>query len=173
MNNLTATVIALTPPSATATITDTPLPTATDLPTATTPPTSTPLPEDQARSVMGSVIDAKSISKIIIDESQPPKLLIAEYPLSEGVNGYNVDYAGRQIVKMVCALYAAGFTGYQYQLNGLIHVVDKSTGKESDIYGITAVITSDKVSTLNCANAEMIDVKLIADKYHLNPLLSP
>jgi hypothetical protein len=169
--NATATVIALTPPTPTATITDTPLPTSTETPTITPTMTATPSTEDRARQIINEVL-ISDLERISITELGSPKLLAIDYPMA-GLLNYNVDFTGREMLKIACALYKNGFApGWRYQFSAMIDVVDKSTGKTSRRDGLSVRITSETVANWDCGNTDAMDAKFAVDEYILDPLLN-
>lgn len=175
--NAEATNIALTPPTETATVTETELPTATAtitvtaVPSATPTASSTPSIEDVAKQTIESVIGDGKVERISIITLGSPKLLAMDYPMPESFSGYAVDYTGRQMLKMACSLYQAGFTGYRYQFSAMVDLVNTTNGQTFRDDGLTVQIESDTVATWNCDNTGLMDPPFAVDNYELNAVL--
>lgn len=154
-------------PAPTATITETPLPTTTPEPSAT------PNPQDQAQAIIHEGVALAEINSVSVVDVGSPKLLAVEFNMMQGFSGYEVDYTGKQILVMACALYQNGFAqDWQYQFSAMVDLIDRSTGKTSTDDGLTVRVKSETVAGWDCANAEFMDAKLAVDDYILNPVMA-
>lgn len=184
INNETATVIALTPPTMTSspepsatnaptsTITASPTVTETPLPTSTFTPTSTPSLEDQAREIINNVLAGGDVERISITDIGSPKLLAVDYPMPQ-IFDYRVDFAGTEMLKIACALHGNGFTDdWRFQFSAMIDLVNKANGQTSRDDGLSGRVSTDTVAGWNCENVASMDPTFALEDYILNPILN-
>lgn len=171
-DNQTATVIALTPATATATITETPTSTGRPLPSATFTSTPTPSVEERAKIVLEEVIGKGKVERLSVLEVGTPNLLAMDYPMPETLV-YHPDAAGREMLKMACGLYAAGFTeNWRFQFSAMINIVNTANGQTTRDDGLSIRVSSITVSGWNCANVDSMNPEFAAEDYILNPLFN-
>jgi len=90
-----------------------------------------------------------------------------------GLFSPDVDYAGKEMLRVACALYANGFADdWRYQFSAMIDVVNTATGQTSRIDGLSTRISSSTVSKWNCENVYSMNPKLAVDDYILDPVMT-
>ena len=161
-----ASIVALTPPTATSTITDTPRPSETPIPSSTPLPTATPSLEQQARQVAEDVLVGEVIS--VEDNSFVPSLVIV-FEMPQDFSGYNVDYTGDQMLEMTCRLREIAPT-YRLLFTAQIDTIDQF-GNEGTAQGLNVLLLPEIIQQINCENAIMLDVRNLAETYDLHRLL--
>lgn len=160
-------------PAATATITETVTPSATitetPIPTVALP-TLTPAPEERIKAIAEGVLGADRVERVSVIDIGDPKVIAMDFPMFEGFSGYEVEYTGRMMLDVACALRDAGYGDYQLQMSGMVNLVNKATGQESRDDGLTIRLMAGTSATWDCSNTIMMDAALAADEYILHPL---
>jgi hypothetical protein len=129
--------------------------------------------EARAQAIMKDAAVGVQISRVSVIEVGSPKLLAMDFNMRQGLSGYEVDFTGRNMLEMACALYANGFADdWQYQFSAMVDLIDRSTGKTSQDDGLTVRVKSSTVAGWDCSNAALMDAAAAVDDYILNPVMT-
>jgi|GEM_PF-5642117 len=171
-------VPTITPGGPTATITNTPAPTATATITETPLPTVTMTIEEQMAALETQVREiarAKGVT-LLMASAMPigsPKVVALSFEMAQDFSGYSLEATGREMLVVACALYAGGFNeDWNYTMQGMVDTIDRSTGKTDTQHGLSIRVLSQRVGTWDCANAELMDAEQAMDEYIVDPIMT-
>lgn len=160
--------------TASATITETPVPATarpTDGPVALE---ATRLAESQGQillTVDGIVIG--EATRVLINPNTEVPVVVVEWEIAQGFDGPQIDLTGYEMVQVACALFELGYAeDWRYQLSAMVELVNTSNGQTFTDDGITARVDGADVAGWDCSNAINIRIENAATDYFVNPVLN-
>ncbi len=148
------------------------LPSETLEPTATI--TNTPVPsatlslEDIAIEAVEDAMTAKrdDIEMLIVNDI----VVTLRFPLNNVSAGFARREAELMFPQLVCNLRDGGLVNRDYQITGMIDVVD-ALGNRSTAKGVEMILPWSVTEQLNCENVFNINLAVVAERWSVSPLL--
>lgn len=157
----TATITNTPVPSATATITDTPIPSNTPAPTATL------RPEDIVRQIIDDIIMTEII-EIQVNDYGPA--VVASWMMIDSW-GDLVNYTNHEMVDVACGLREIGlFAGWNYQFTAKVNLVDQY-GNHLVGDGVVTRLLPEAIERINCDETILVNLEVVAEYYEVHPAL--
>lgn len=162
------TMIAIMSIEPSVTMTNTPLPSPTPTVTNTPMLSATPSLEDIAIEAVEDAMTAKrdDIEMLIVNDI----VVTLRFPLNDVSAGFARREAELMFPQLVCNLRDGGLVNRDYQITGMIDVVD-ALGNSSTAKGVEMILPWSVTEQLNCENVFNINLAMVAERWSVSPLL--
>lgn len=117
--------------------------------------------EERVREIVAGEV-AGAVESVAVNLAVPS--VVVRYMSPSG----DVGYIGRQMVRVICAL--RDDYDYLMMLDAMIETVD-AMGNPGVQSGVTVAIEAETVREINCDNAGAVDLRMIAERFTVDPLL--